>query len=250
LSTGFAVAFDGMHTPVAAECAWADADAGKRKEEDNGTAETKSDGPNERSRLSSGDSARHTKVEDLEEEFVARGPFLTFFAVLNCAAAGSALLLSVAHAAALWAQIQHPFASAGDCVYTAMRFYELCFCVGVAAVELEVAGVEASWILKGFAYVFVGLLALASTTDGDNRPRAPAAWRHDRLIPYDAFLEAAAGAMMAVGAVYVALGVCCCRKFARNRGLEYRKALARAELRNAFFAELATRGDEMTANPV
>lgn len=183
-----------MHTPVAAECAWADdSDAAQQKvkEDDPGTAESKSDAPTERTSLSApGD----VTVEDLEPVSVARGPVLAGLVGLQVAALAAALLLGVAHAAALWADLQHPPADAGDAIEAALRAYALLFCGGVAILELELFGSDEStllgrsWPLRGVAYGFVGLFALASTNGG----RAPAAWKHDRLLPYDAFLEACA----------------------------------------------------------
>jgi len=244
-----------MHTPVAAECAWADdSDAAQQKvkETDPGTAESKSDAPTERTALSGpGD----VKVEDLEPVSVARGPVLAGLVGLQVAALAASLLLGAAHAAALWADLQHPLDSTNDVVEAALRAYALFFCGCVAVVELELFGsdeatlVGRSWPLRGVAYGFVGLSALATTTDGARRPRAPAAWRHDRLLPYDAFTNACAACTCGVGLCYFALGLCCCRRLKHHRALEYRKQLAQAELRATFLAELAARGGELTANP-
>lgn len=56
--------------------------------------------------------------------------------------------------------------------------------------------------------------------------------------------------MCGVGAAYLGLGLCCCRRLKHHRALEYRKQLAQAELRATFLAELAARGGALTANPV
>ena len=51
----------------------------------------------------------------------------------------------------------------------------------------------------------------------------------------------AACAVIATGALYVLLGLCCCRGIRRGAQLRYRRRLAHADLRRAFLAERAYR---------
>ena len=56
----------------------------------------------------------------------------------------------------------------------------------------------------------------------------------------------AASAVIATGALYVLLGLCCCRGIRRGAQLRYRRRLAHAELQRAYLAERAHR----TGTPV
>ena len=194
-----------------------------------------------------------------DEGPVSRGPVYTFFLTVSGTTILAATLLAFAHAAALYTYCTRPARSAADRLEAATRFYELAFCFGVCVVELEFFGtgdhsvLGRSWLLRGFAYGFVGVMAF-NAADDDARRRArdqsaPAAWRDDALLPYSLYLRSCAAAMLGVGALYALLGLLCCKGLKKHAELEYRKNLAQAELRSALTAELAHRGGPV-ANPV
>ena len=190
---------------------------------------------------------------------VTRGPLLTFFVTVTGTTILAATLLAFAHAAAIYTYVAQPAASAAERLEAAVRCYELLFCFGVVVVELELLGTDdksilgRSWLARGLAYGFVGVMAFIAADDDagvrGSEQRAPAAWRHDALLPYGIYLRFCAAAMVGAGALYALLGLLCCRGLKKHAEAEYRKRLAQAELTSALHAELAIRGGPV-ANPV
>ena len=68
----------------------------------------------------------------------------------------------------------------------------------------------------------------------------------DQQRALEKYRVVAASAVIATGALYVLLGLCCCRGIRRGAQLRYRRRLAHAELQRAYLAERAHR----TGTPV
>lgn len=83
-------------------------------------------------------------------------------------------------------------------------------------------------------YAFLGVIAL---------PGAAA----DAAQTLEKARVVAACAVIATGALYVLLGLCCCRGIRRGAQLRYRRCLAHAELQRAFLAERAYRTGRLVA---
>ena len=65
------------------------------------------------------------------------------------------------------------------------------------------------------------------------------ACRDEAAKALEKYSVVAASAVIATGALYVLLGLCCCRGIRRGAQLRYRRRLAHAELQRAYLAERA-----------
>lgn len=242
-----------MSTSSGALPAWL---AGNDEDEEKGEEKTSGEGhsspageapvPNERTALT---ASEESGGEELEEEIVHRGPVLTFFVGVSALSILAAVCLGVAHGASLYAFVARARSrDSRRAVDVALRAYGLVFCLAICVVELELGPTARSsvvsrfWTLRGAFYTLVGLMALDAADederrlrDGHDRP----AWLSDGVLPYVLYLRSTAMAVLSLGLLYVALGLCCCKHLRERLVLDHRKQLAKAQLRSAIIAELA-----------
>jgi hypothetical protein len=108
--------------------------------------------------------------------------------------------------------------------------------------------------VRGLLYAFLGVIALpgAAADAATNETRVTMKQGELVCVPGEAakalekYRVVAASAVIATGALYVLLGLCCCRGIRRGAQLRYRRRLAHAELQRAYLAERAHR----TGTPV
>jgi len=232
-------------------------------EEDEAKGETKSQessGPTERTALTASEPAGldPEAVATLEEDVVHRGPILTFFVAVSAVSIIAALCLGAAHGASLYAFMARRSRESRTAVDVALRAYGLVFCLTICVIELELGATARSsvvsrfWTLRGLLYVLVGLMALDAADDDERRRRDAddrPAWRDDSVVPYILYLRATATALLALGLLYVALGLCCCKHLKERLALDHRKQLAKAQLRAAVIAELTAKQHKPQLDP-
>lgn len=208
--------------------------------------------PTERTALTSSES--HDEGLSIEDVVVHRGPVLTFFVAVSAVSIIAALGLGVAHAASLYSFAARTGRESRSFVDVALRAYGLIFCFAICVIELELGPTARSsvvsrfWTLRGVFYALVGLIALDGANDdrreeSDDRPAS----REDNILPYVLYLRSAATAMLSLGVLYFALGLCCCKSFKDRLALDYRKQLAKAQLRAAVKAEFAAKQQRIDA---
>ena len=71
----------------------------------------------------------------------------------------------------------------------------------------------------------------------------------EAAVALEKYRVVAASAVIATGALYVLLGLCCCRGIRRGAQLRYRRRLAHAELQRAYLAERAHGPDASGRGP-
>lgn len=218
------------------------------KEGEKGRDEEKGDGrTTERSSLTATSPTDiHALASVADDEVVHRGPVLSFFVAISALSMIAALCLGAAHAASLYAFVAQRDKESVGPVDIALRSYGFVFCLAIVIVELELGATARSsvvsrfWTLRGIFFSLVGLMALDAADDDERRRKElndKPAWR-DEYIPYVLYLRSTAIAILALGILYVAMGLCCCKNWKERLVLEHRKQLAKAQLRSAVIAEL------------
>ena len=189
-------------------------------------------------------TALTTKEEEEEDELVVvhRGPLLQFFVGVSALSIIAALLLAAAHAASIYSYStrRRDYETRGP-VDVALRAYGLVFCGAIVFVELELGSTTRSsivsrfWTLRGLFYAFVGLLAMDNANFDDRRREAhkvPEAWTGS-MVPYSIYLKSTAASLLALGIIYILLGLCWCKRLKESRLADYKKQLAEATVINA-----------------
>ena len=194
-------------------------------------------------------------------EDVSRGCVLAIFDAVAFVTACAAGALGAAHVIQLMAFVAAPAPRGGlaGAVFAASISYQFLLCLTVVAFELGVISHDDQWTgrywtVRGLLYAFLGVIALpgAAADAATNETRVTMKQGELVCVPGEAakalekYRVVAASAVIATGALYVLLGLCCCRGIRRGAQLRYRRRLAHAELQRAYLAERAHR----TGTPV
>lgn len=183
-----------------------------------------------------------TLDDDEEPESVSRGCVLALFDAVAFVTASAAGSLAAAHAVQImaFATASAPRGGLAGAVFAASISYQFIGCLCIVAFELNGIMHDTQgwpgryWSVRGLLYAFLGVIAL---------PGAAA----DAAQTLEKARVVAACAVIATGALYVLLGLCCCRGIRRGAQLRYRRCLAHAELQRAFLAERAYRTGRLVA---
>ena len=194
-------------------------------------------------------------------EDVSRGCVLAIFDAVAFVTACAAGALGAAHVIQLMAFVAAPAPRGGlaGAVFAASISYQFALCLCIVGFELGVISHDDQWTgrywtVRGLLYAFLGVIALpgAAADAATNETRVTMKQGELVCVPGEAakalekYRVVAASAVIATGALYVLLGLCCCRGIRRGAQLRYRRRLAHAELQRAYLAERAHR----TGTPV
>ena len=149
-----------------------------------------------------------------------------FFLSLSAAATLASVLLLVSLSASLIRSLPEM-----TLVQTSIRLYSACFAVLAVLAEWELPGGRAlggSWIMKGFFYVYLGIVEEEELTDGTDGTGG-------RSPPGGAltvtFYHVVNLVVIGIGAAYVVLGAFCCRKALERRREAYEGRVRRWKIR-------------------
>ena len=144
-------------------------------------------------------------------------------------------------------------------MFAASISYQFALCLCIVGFELGVISHDDQWTgrywtVRGLLYAFLGVIAHCRARRRRCNERNAVTMKEGKwcacLVKPPKALEkysvVAASAVIATGALYVLLGLCCCRGIRRGAQLRYRRRLAHAELQRAYLAERSP----ATATPV
>mmetsp|Transcript_10118 Transcript_10118/g.31462 ORF Transcript_10118/g.31462 Transcript_10118/m.31462 type:complete len:246 (+) Transcript_10118:195-932(+) len=202
-----------------------------------------------------------TLDDEVVPEDVSRGCVLAIFDAVAFVTACAAGALGAAHVIQLMAFVAAPAPRGGlpGAIFAASISYQFALCLCIVGFELGVISHDDQWTgrywtVRGLLYAFLGVIALpgAAADAATNETRVTMKQGELVCVPGEAakalekYRVVAASAVIATGALYVLLGLCCCRGIRRGAQLRYRRRLAHAELQRAYLAERAHR----TGTPV
>lgn len=195
--------------------------------------------------------------DDEEPESVSRGCVLALFDTVAFVTACAAGALGAMHAVQLTAFATAPAPRGGiaGAVFAASISYQCLLCICIVAFELHSVSHETEgwtgryWSVRGLLYAFLGVIALPGAAADAATTATQVTMKEGELVcvpgvaaqTLEKARVVAACAVIATGALYVLLGLCCCRGIRRGAQLRYRRRLAHADLQRAFLAKRAYR---------
>lgn len=157
-----------------------------------------------------------------EEQYPTRRPIHRFFVFISVITGCSAFFMGVGQLIGIMFQMAGP-------IQYVLRLYVTVLCLLVILVELEWTKFARDsmifnvWITRGICICFIGVLGLE-----ENDTSASKNSDHPGFSATETYVKAVAWLMIACGALYFAMGICCLQLVYKRVRNDYQERLARA----------------------